>query len=66
MALGPAFDNRPLELGPGKQLQHLTENAGYSYHGGGSPASAHVISTQTVAKFYRRSNANLDKSETDG
>src|SRR5437879_8033020 len=37
MALGPVLDDRPLKLGAGKQLQHLTENAGYSYHGGGSP-----------------------------
>jgi hypothetical protein len=66
MTLGSVFGDGLFKVVAGKQLQHLAENAGYSYHGGGSPASAHVISTQTVAKFYRRSNANLDKSETDG
>jgi hypothetical protein len=37
MALSPVFDNGPLKLVPGKQLQHLAENARYSYHGGGGP-----------------------------
>jgi hypothetical protein len=63
VALGPMLGDGLLELGAGKQLQHLAENAGYSYHGGGGPPSAYVYSTQTVAEFRRRrSNANLDKS----
>ena len=37
MALSPVLDNGSLELGAGKQLQHLTENTGYSYHGGVGP-----------------------------
>ena len=38
----------------------LTENAGYSDHGGGSPPTIHIFSTQTVAEFYRRrSKANI-------
>jgi len=37
VALGPVLDDSPFELGAGKQLQHLAENAGYSYHGGGGP-----------------------------
>jgi hypothetical protein len=37
MALGPVFHDGPLKLAAGKQLQHLAENAGYSYHGGVSP-----------------------------
>ena len=36
-AFGPVLDYRAFELGAGKQLQHLAENAGYSYHGGGGP-----------------------------
>ena len=64
VALGPVLDDGPLELGAGKQLQHLAENAGYSYHGGGGPPYGSRLSTQTVAEFYRRrSKANLDKSE---
>jgi hypothetical protein len=48
----------------GKQLQHLAENAGYSYHGSGGPSCDSRLSTQTVAEFYRRrSTPNLDKSE---
>lgn len=44
----------------GKQLQHLTENAGYSCHGGGVLPGVHAFSTQTVAEFRRcRSNPNL-------
>jgi TATA-binding protein-associated factor Taf7 len=42
MALGPVLDDGSLELVAGKQLQHLAENAGYSYHGGGSPPMVHV------------------------
>jgi hypothetical protein len=42
VALGPVLDDRTLELGAGKQLQHLAENAGYSYHGGGGPPMVHV------------------------
>src|SRR5208282_5424314 len=34
MALSPVFNYSPLKIGAGKQLQHLAENAGYSYHGG--------------------------------
>jgi hypothetical protein len=37
MALGSVLDDGSLKLGAGKQLQHLTENAGYSHHGGGGP-----------------------------
>jgi hypothetical protein len=37
VALGPVLDNSPLKLSAGKQLQHLAENAGNSYHGGASP-----------------------------
>jgi hypothetical protein len=59
VALGPVLDH-----GAGKQLQHLAENTGYSYHGGGDPPCDSRLATQTVAEFYRRrSNANLDKSE---
>jgi hypothetical protein len=66
MALCPVLDDGSLELVAGKQLQHLAENAGYSYHGGVGPPSGSRLSTQTVAEFYRRrSNANLDKSELD-
>jgi len=43
MALGPVLDDGPLKLVPGKQLQHLAENARYSYHGGGSPPMVHVF-----------------------
>jgi hypothetical protein len=35
MTLGPVLGDRLLKLVAGKQLQHLAENAGYSYHGGG-------------------------------
>jgi hypothetical protein len=64
MALGPVLHDGPLKLGAGKQLQHLAENAGYSYHGGAGPPYGSRLSTQTVAEFYRRrSKANLDKSE---
>lgn len=64
VALAPLLDHGPLKLGARKQLQHLAENAGYSYHGGGVLPMVHVFSTQTVAEFYRRrSNANLDKSD---
>jgi hypothetical protein len=38
VALGPVHDDGSLKFGAGKQLQHLTENAGYSYHGGGGPS----------------------------
>src|SRR5262249_61412528 len=65
VALGQLLDHGPIKLGARKQLQHLAENAGYSYHGGGGPPYGSRLSTQTVAEFYRRrSNANLDKSET--
>src|SRR5581483_4079628 len=68
MTLGPMLDNGPFKLVPGKQLQHLAENAGYSYHGGGGPPLwLTSSSTQTVAEFYprRRSQANLDKSDSE-
>ena len=64
MALGPVLGDRLLELLPGKQLQHLAENAGYSDHGGGGPPYDSRLATQTVAEFYpRRSKPNLDKSD---
>ena len=64
MALRPVLDDGPLKLGAGKQLQHLAENAGYSYHSGGGPPYGSRLSTQTVAEFYRRrAKANLDKSD---
>src|ERR1022692_1865316 len=64
VALGPVLGDRLLELLAGKQLQHLAENAGYSYHGGGGPPYDSRLATQTVAEFYpRRSKPNLDKSE---
>jgi hypothetical protein len=37
MALGPVLDDGLLELEMRGHLQHLAENAGYSYHGGGGP-----------------------------
>ena len=37
VALGPVLQDGPFKLGAGKQLQHLAENAGYSYHGGVGP-----------------------------
>ena len=62
--LGPVLDDRLLELVAGKQLQHLAENAGYSYHGGGGPPCDSRLSTQTASSIYRRrSIPNLDKSE---
>src|SRR5437870_5364639 len=62
MTLGPVLGDRLLELVAGKQLQHLTENAGYSNHGGGGPPYDSRLTTQTVAEFYpRRSKPNLDK-----
>ena len=42
MTLGPVQGDRLLELLAGKQLQHLAENAGYSYHGGGGLPMVHV------------------------
>jgi hypothetical protein len=64
VALGPVLGDRLLELLAGKQLQHLAENAGYSYHGGGGPPYDSRLATQTVAEFYpRRSKPNLDKSD---
>src|ERR1035441_6554845 len=48
---------------PSAGSQHLAENAGYSYHGGGGPPYDSRRATQTVAEFYpRRSKPNLDKS----
>src|ERR1017187_4282630 len=65
MALGPVLGDRLFKLVAGKQLQHLAENAGYSYHGGGGPPYDSRLATQTVAEFYpRRSKPNLDKSES--
>src|SRR5208282_1453249 len=64
MTLGPVLGNGLFKLVAGKQLQHLAENAGYSYHGGGGPPYDSRLATQTVAEFYpRRSKPNLDKSE---
>jgi hypothetical protein len=40
---GMALDDCPLKLGAGKQLQHLTENAGYSYHGGSPPCGSRLL-----------------------
>jgi hypothetical protein len=37
VALGPVLQDGPFKLGAGKQLQHLAENTGYSYHGGVGP-----------------------------
>jgi hypothetical protein len=51
VALGPVLGDRLLELLAGKQLQHLAENAGYSYHGGGGPPYDSRLATQTVAEF---------------
>ncbi|HKM80981.1 MAG TPA: hypothetical protein VJY15_08480, partial [Candidatus Acidoferrum sp.] len=63
MAFGPVLDDGLFKLMAGKQLQHLAENAGYSYHGGGGPPYDSRLATQTVAEFYRRrSKPNLDKS----
>jgi len=42
VALGPVLRDRLLESLAGKQLQHLAENAGYSYHGGGGLPTIHV------------------------
>jgi hypothetical protein len=42
VALGPVFHDGPLKFGAGKQLQHLTENAGYSHHGSVGPPMVHV------------------------
>ncbi len=65
VALGPVLGDRLLELLAGKQLQHLAENAGYSYHGGGGPPYDSRLATQTVAEFYpRRSKPNLDNSDS--
>ena len=61
-AAPPAASGIP-HPGAGKQLQHLAENAGYSYHGGGGLPSVHVFSTQTIAESRCcRSNANFDRS----
>src|SRR6266568_8446037 len=63
MTLGPVLGDGLFKLVAGKQLQHLAENAGYSYHGGGGPPCDSRLTTQTVAEFYpRRSKPNLDKS----
>jgi hypothetical protein len=43
VALGAVFGDGLLELGAGKQLQHLAENAGYSYHGGGPPCDSRLL-----------------------
>src|SRR6202042_467597 len=62
---GTVLDDGPFKLSARKQLQHLAENAGYSCHGGGGPPYGSRLSTQTVAEFYRRrSNSNLDKTES--
>ena len=51
VALGPVLHDGPLKFGAGKQLQHLAENARYSYHGGAGPPYGSRLSTQTVAEF---------------
>ncbi len=48
VALGPVLGDRLLELLAGKQLQHLAENAGYSYHGGGGSPYDSRLATKTV------------------
>ena len=64
MPFRAVLDDSSFKFGARKQLQHLTENAGYSCHGGGGPPYGSRLSTQTVAEFYRRrSNSNLDKTE---
>jgi hypothetical protein len=64
VALSPVLNDDPLKLGARKQLQHLAENARYSYYGCVGPPYGSRLSTQTVAAFYRRrSKANLDKSD---
>jgi hypothetical protein len=42
VAFGLVLAHRGLELGARKQLQHLTENAGYSNHGDGGPPRVYV------------------------
>jgi len=42
MALGPMFEDGLFKLVAGKQLQHLAENARYSYHGGGGLPTIYV------------------------
>jgi hypothetical protein len=43
MTLGPVLGDGLFKLLPGKQPQHLAENAGYSYYGGdGPPHTDHV------------------------
>ena len=44
MMLSPVLGHSRFKLLPGKQLQHLTENAGYSYHGGDSPPYTDYVS----------------------
>ena len=64
MPFRAVLDDGSFKLGARKQLQHLTENAGYSCHGGGGPPYGSRLSTQTVAEFYRRrSNSNLDRTD---
>ena len=59
VALGPVLGDRLLELLAGKQLQHLAENAGYSYHGGGGPPYDSRLATQTVDfRFTRRGHCS--------
>ena len=40
--LSPVLGDGLLKLSPGKQLQHLAEDAGYSHHGGVGPPMVHV------------------------
>ena len=44
MTLDPVLGDGLFKLLPGKQLQHLAENAGYSYHGGDSPPYTDYVS----------------------
>ena len=42
MTLGSVFGDGLFKVVAGKQLQHLAENAGYSYHGGGGLPTIYV------------------------
>ena len=62
VALGPVLGDRLFKLLAGKQLQHLAENAGYSYHGGGGPLRFTSRNANRSRVLPRRSQPNLDKS----
>jgi len=44
MTLDPVLGDGLFQHLPGQQLQHLAENAGYSYHGGDSPPYTDYVS----------------------